>query len=96
MVPKLADQGIYIASESSFYRVLHEVDQVNRRGKAQLPKTVSKPKGFKATAPNQVWSWDITFLASVIFICSSDGKSSREGCSAIVMKLSSCQLSVKL
>ena len=69
IVPKLADEGIYIASESSFYRVLHEVDQVNRRCKAQLPKTVPKPKGFKATGPNQVYSWDITFLASVILGC---------------------------
>jgi putative transposase len=69
IVPRLADQGVYIASESSFYRVLHEVDQVNRRGKAQSPKTVSKPKGFQATGPNQVWSWDITFLASVILGC---------------------------
>ncbi len=69
IVPQLADQGVYIASESSFYRVLHEVNQVNRRGKAHLPKTVPKPKGFKATGPNQVWSWDITFLASMILGC---------------------------
>lgn len=68
-MPKLADQGIYIASESSFYRVLHDVGQVNRRGKAQQPKTVTKPKGFKATGSNQVWSWDITFLASSILGC---------------------------
>lgn len=66
IVPKLADQGIYIASESSFYRVLREAGQVNRRGKARRPKSVAKPKGYQATAPNQVWSWDITFLASAI------------------------------
>jgi len=66
IVPRLADEGRYLASESSFYRILNEVDQVNRRGRANAPKTVLKPKGFKATAPNQVWSWDITFLASAI------------------------------
>jgi len=64
IVPRLADNGEYIASESSFYRVLREADQVHRRGRAQAPRTVAKPKGFQATGPNQVWSWDITFLAS--------------------------------
>ena len=66
IVPRLADTGEYLASESSFYRVLREVDQVNRRGRAQAPRTVAKPQGFQATGPNQVWSWDITFLASSI------------------------------
>jgi len=66
IVPRLADQGHYIASESSFYRVLHEVEQVNGRGRANPPRTVNKPKGYKAEAANQVWSWDITFLASAI------------------------------
>ena len=32
IVPKLADQGQYIASESSFYRILHEVNEQNHRG----------------------------------------------------------------
>jgi len=66
IVPILADQGRYIASESSYYRVLREVDQVNRRGRAELPKTVAKPKGYKADGPNQVFSWDITYLASAL------------------------------
>ena len=66
IVPNLADQGLYLASESTFYRVLREVDQINRRGRAEKPRTIPKPKGYKAVAPNQVWSWDITFLASVV------------------------------
>jgi len=66
IVPRLADEGRYIASESSFYRVLREVEQVNRRGRADTPKVVTKPKGYKAVAPNEVWSWDITYLASSI------------------------------
>ena len=64
IVPRLADEGMYVASESSFYRVLREADQVNRRGRAKAPRSVPKPEGFQATGPNQVWSWDITFLAS--------------------------------
>ena len=66
IVPRLADGGEYIASESSFYRVLRDADQVHRRGRANPPRTVAKPKGALATGPNQVWSWDITFLASAI------------------------------
>jgi len=58
IVPRLADNGEYIASESSFYRVLREADQVHRRGRSNPPRTVPKPKGFLATGPNQVWSWD--------------------------------------
>jgi len=66
IVPVLADEGIYIASESSFYRILKEADQLHHRGRAQVPKKVSKPRSYKATGPNQVWSWDITFLATTI------------------------------
>ena len=66
IVPRLADNGEYIGSESSFYRVLREADQVHQRGRAQASRTAAKPEGFQATGPNQVWSWDITFLASSI------------------------------
>lgn len=66
MVPMLADEGYYLASESSFYRVLRDADQANRRGRANAPRKVSRPKGYKATAPNQVWSWDITYLGASI------------------------------
>ena len=66
IVPMLADQGEYIASESSFYRVLREANQVHRRGRAQAPTRHSKPTTYRADGPNQVWSWDITFLNSPI------------------------------
>ena len=66
IVPVLADAGIYVASEASFYRVLRQANQLHHRGKAQAPRKVSKPKSHRATAPNQVWSWDITFLATLI------------------------------
>lgn len=66
IVPMLADEGRYIASESSFYRVLRDADQVHCRGKSEAPRKVAKPQGYKATAPNQVWSWDITYLAASV------------------------------
>ncbi len=72
IVPRLADNGEYIASESSFYRVLREAHEVNRRGRAQAPRTVARPEGFQATGPNQVGSWDITSLAARIRAPSTD------------------------
>jgi transposase InsO family protein len=66
IVPSLADRGEYIASESSFYRILREANQVKHRGKARAPRKTVKPNGYCAEGPNQVWSWDITYLASTV------------------------------
>lgn len=65
IVPALADRGYYIASESSFYRVLREADQLAHRGKAKAPSHC-RPLPLQATAPNQLWSWDITYLATTV------------------------------
>jgi hypothetical protein len=65
IVPALADQGRYIASESTFYRVLREAEQLTPRGKSRAP-THQRPEPFQATAPNQLWSWDITYLATTL------------------------------
>ncbi len=65
IVPALADQGQYVASESTFYRVLHEADQLAHRGKAK-PPTRKRPAPLQANAPNQVWSWDITYLTTAV------------------------------
>jgi transposase InsO family protein len=64
-VPALADQGRYLASESTFYRVLRAADQVVRRGRPKAPARM-RPAPLTATAPNQVWSWDITYLATTV------------------------------
>jgi len=64
IVPKLADRGEYIASESSFYRVLHEAGQLHHRGRAQAPKKTKAPTTHVAEGPNQVWSWDISWMPS--------------------------------
>lgn len=61
VVPRLADQGIYIASESSFYRVLRETGEVKHRGYTK-PPVKREISTHEATAPNQVWMWDITYL----------------------------------
>jgi transposase InsO family protein len=66
IVPRLADKGVYIASESSFYRVLRAQGQNHRRGRAEAPRKVTKPKAWGASAPNQVWSWDITYLPTAV------------------------------
>jgi putative transposase len=63
IVPTLADRGEYIASESTFYRVLHEENLMQHRDRAR-PRSSKKPKEHIARAPNQVWCWDITYLRS--------------------------------
>ncbi len=65
IVPKLADEGKYIASESSFYRVLRKKQQIAHR-QSSKPATKQKPKGYIATQANEVWSWDITYLATTV------------------------------
>src|SRR3954471_10341770 len=62
IVPVLADEGSYLASEASFHRVLRDHGQMRRRGRARPPRTVGPPSTHVATAPGQVWCWDVTFL----------------------------------
>ena len=66
IVPRLADEGRYIASESSFHRVLREQSQTTHRGRAKAPVAARTPTTHVATAPGQVWCWDVTWLASRI------------------------------
>ena len=65
IVPNLADKGSYIGSESTIYRVLHAEKMMQHRSAAR-PKTHRKPDELCATKPNQIWSWDITYLLSNI------------------------------
>lgn len=66
IVPALADKGEYIASESTMYRILREEKEQNHRGRSQEPHKHGKPTSYCATAPNQVWTWDITYLKGPI------------------------------
>jgi transposase InsO family protein len=65
IVPKLADQGGYLASESTFYRVLKEHKMLTHR-QASKPAVSHRPKEHVATGPCQVWSWDITYLKTSV------------------------------
>lgn len=65
IVPALADQGRYLASEATFYRILRAADQLAHRGRAKAPAR-ARPTPLAATGPNQVWSWDITYLATTV------------------------------
>ena len=64
IVPRLTDEGVYLASESTFYRILRKAEQAAHRGRAQPPQKPARPQPCRATGPNQVWSWDITYLAA--------------------------------
>jgi putative transposase len=65
IVPRLAEEGIYIASESTFYRLLRKEGQLVHRQKSE-PRKHHKPRAFIARKPNQVWSWDITYLPTTL------------------------------
>jgi transposase InsO family protein len=63
IVPALADEGIYLASGSTCYRVLHEEKFQHRRGREQInDRKVATT--HSARGPNELWSWDITWLPS--------------------------------
>jgi transposase InsO family protein len=66
IVPALADEGVYIASESSFQRVLREHGQTQHRGRAKAPRKSRPPTTHVATAPRQLWCWDMTFLPAAV------------------------------
>lgn len=66
IVPMLADEGVYIASESSFARVLRAHGQSGHRGRARAPRPVRPPTTHIASAPREVWCWDMTFLPATV------------------------------
>ena len=66
IVPRLADQGRYLASESTFYRILRAENQLAHRRSERPAQSRTKPRAICATAPNQLYSWDITYLPSAI------------------------------
>ncbi len=65
IVPRLADQGIYLASESTIYRVLRAEHLLTHRGRAKAP-VARVVTAQIAHGPNQVWSWDITYLPTPV------------------------------
>ncbi len=69
IVPMLADEGVYLASESSFHRVLRAEGQAGHRGRAKAPQASRPPTTHIATEPNQVWCWDMTYLPARVGGC---------------------------
>ena len=66
IVPALADQGEYLASESTVYRILREESLLAHREKSCPPAKRHRPDEYVASASNQVWTWDITYLKSPV------------------------------
>ena len=66
IVPRLADRGQYLASESTFYRVLRAENQCQHRGAERSAHKRHKPRALCATAPNQLYRWDITYLPTQV------------------------------
>ena len=66
IVPMLADEGVYLASVSSFTRVLRAHGQNKHRGRAKVPRPVRPPTTHIASAAREVWCWDMTYLPAVV------------------------------
>jgi transposase InsO family protein len=61
VIPALAEEGTYIASEATAYRLLHKHSLQNHRRNTR-PVSRRKPNELVASKPNQVYCWDITYL----------------------------------
>lgn len=60
----LLSRGVYLASVRTMYRLLAALGETKERRNQRTPGTHAKPS-LTATAPNQVWTWDITKLATM-------------------------------
>jgi putative transposase len=61
VVALLSNEGRYVASQSTMYRLLREAKQLAHRQRS-APVVARETQVLKASGPCQVWSWDITFL----------------------------------
>jgi transposase InsO family protein len=66
IVPMLADEGVYLASESTFARVLRAHGQTAHRGRAKAPRAKRPPTTHIASGVSQVWCWDMTYLPATV------------------------------
>lgn len=62
---QLLQEGVYHASYRTMYRLLHEHQAVCERRKLRRHPAYVKPE-LRATGPNQVWTWDITYLKTPV------------------------------
>lgn len=66
IVPILAQEGLYYASESTMYRILREQNQLHHRGNTKPKRKLENPPELVASAPDQVWCWDITWIPTQV------------------------------
>ncbi len=66
IVPRLADQGRYVASESTLYRLLREAGQLSHRRLERAPHQRSRPRALVARRPDQIYCWDISYLPTEV------------------------------
>ena len=66
VVPMLLDQGRYICSVRTIYRLLEKEDLIHQRDGSKKRQKRAKPPQRIASGPNMVWCWDITWLAAAI------------------------------
>ena len=66
IVPRLADSGIYLASESTMYRLLLQYGQRTHRRLERAAQQRSKPRTLAATGPDQIFCWNITYLPTQV------------------------------
>jgi len=62
IVAILAQEGIYVASVSTFYRILRSEGKIHHRRASRPATSHASPPELVATGPEQVFSWDITYL----------------------------------
>lgn len=65
IVSLLADEGVYLASESTFYKILKARKLLEHRGKSKR-KSLELSSALIATGPKMIYSWDITYLKSSV------------------------------
>jgi putative transposase len=66
LVPQLADQGLYLASESTLYRLQRRHGLRTKKPAVTRTHVTRASTLHRATEPNQVWSWDITWLQTTV------------------------------
>lgn len=66
LVPQLADDGLYLASESTMYRLQHRYGLRAKKRTIERTHVTRSSIVHRATGPNQVWSWDITWIPTVV------------------------------
>jgi putative transposase len=64
----LLDEGTYLCSDRTMYRILHEAGLVRERRRGHRRSGHAQPR-VHATAPNQAWSWDISRLRGPVVRC---------------------------